>query len=347
MSFVTLSSSELGRKALLTIAGTACVLHTNSSELIASLTLWRAGAAPSAGFRSFLRIKIRVQQDGSAARLHQPRFRGRHHLVFAIFGTANVFIFDLLKRELTATVSAATARDAHFWNAVLVPIAMGVMGPSLRTIPLHAACVVQDNDNEERGVLLAGASGAGKSTLSVALALSGLDLISDDWTYLSSAHGHLAAHGLRAPVKLLPDAVRHFPQLRQYETAISMNGELAYELPADAVFPVNMRQSCVPNVLLYLERTHDAHSYFTEWSSPLVRDYFLLNAEVLPDEMAQIAKDRSQTIEDVSRLPAFIFHSAGTPQQSAHAIKQFLGSRIFESRVPGPRISLPSIGAAQ
>lgn len=129
-----------------------------------------------------------MRPDGPSACLYPPRFRGRHHLVFAIFGAANVFIFDLLKRELSATVSATTARDAHFWNAVLVPIAMGVMGPSLRVAPLHAACLAApDQGEDQRGILVTGLSGAGKSTLAVALALSGLHLISDDWTYLSSS----------------------------------------------------------------------------------------------------------------------------------------------------------------
>lgn len=338
MSFVTLCPSELHHQALLKIAGAECVLQTNSAEILASLELWRARGDPSTRLRAPFTIRIRMREgqdqdkdqdeDSLSARLQQPRFRGRHHLVFAVFGTENVFIFDLLKREVTATVSAAMARDAHFWKAVLIPIAMGVMGASLHTVPLHAACLAY----QEHGVLITGESGAGKSTLAVALALRGLGLISDDWTYIESGRNHLVAHGLEVPVKLLPDAVRHFPQLQQHETAISMNGELAYEVPADAVFPIVMRRSCVPTVLLYLERTRDVHSHFSAWAPDLVRDHFLRNAELLPSELVHAAESRAEAIHAISRLPAFVFHAAGTPQQSAQAIAEFIESRRFESR---------------
>lgn len=150
------------------------------------------------------------------------------------------------------------------------------------------------------------------------------------------------AHGLHAPVKLLPDAVRHFPQLRHSETAISLNGELAYEVSADAVFPITMRRSCFPELLLYLERTRAPRSHFTIWRSPEVRDYFLLNAELLPTELSHMAQQRAQMIEELSTVPAFVFHSSGTPQQSADEIRQFLASRNFLGAVQGRHI-----GAAQ
>jgi hypothetical protein len=269
-------------------------------------------------------MKIRMQPDGAAARLHQPRFRGRHHLVFVIFGSANVFVLDLLKREVTGLVSRATAMDAHFWNAVLIPIVMGVMGPCVRVIPIHAACLV----HYESGVLITGASGAGKSTLSVALALNGMELVSDDWTYLWDGHDRLMAYGLQVPVKLLPDAVNHFPQLQGQEATISMNGELAYEGAVESVYRINRRQSCTPKLLLFLKRTQRSSSYLAEWPGELVREYFIQNAERLPEELAQVDRSRSEIIQELSHLPAFVFHAAGTPQESAQQIATLIESRI-------------------
>ena len=72
-----------------------------------------------------------------------------------------------------------------FWDRILLPIALGVLGPALGVVPVHSACLAIDG----AGLLIAGASGAGKSTLSVALAQEGFDFISDDWTYLSLNHG--------------------------------------------------------------------------------------------------------------------------------------------------------------
>ena len=322
MSTVTLSPSELRRTAVLQIAGATCALHTNSQEILASTGPWQIAGSHRGSVCPSLAMKIRMQHDGAAARLHQPRFRGRHHLVFAIFGAKNFFVFDLLKRELTGVVSKATALDAHFWNAVLIPILMGVMGPSARVIPLHAACLV----HKEAGVLITGASGAGKSTLSVALALNGMDLVSDDWTYIRTGQDRIMAYGLQAPVKLLPDAVNHFHQLREVETTVSMNDEQAYEVSAETIFRISRSQSCTPKLLLLLERTRRSSSYFADWQTEHVREYFLQNAERLPDELVNLDKSRLEIIRDLSHVPAFVFHAAGTPQESAQEVAAFLES---------------------
>ena len=92
-----------------------------------------------------------------------------------------------------------------------LPIAMGVLGPAVGVVPVHAACLTFDGWE----MFIAGDSGAGKSTLSVALAQHGFGYISDDWSYLTLQRDQLVSHGMSVSAKLLPDAVKYFPALTQ------------------------------------------------------------------------------------------------------------------------------------
>ena len=77
---------------------------------------------------------------------------------------------------------------------------------------------------------------AGKSTLSVALAQAGFALLSDDWTYIRACARTPMACGLAVPIKLLPDALSHFPELRALTPVQTSNGEFAYKVKVDGSF---------------------------------------------------------------------------------------------------------------
>ncbi len=126
------------------------------------------------------RMRITVDESSSEG-VGEAHFRGLHHVVVASFGRSNVFVFDVLRRTVSANVSRVVARDHRFWKEKLIPIALGVLGSAMGLVPVHCACLESDGD----GLLIAGVSGAGKSTLSVALAKSGFRYVSDDWTYIS------------------------------------------------------------------------------------------------------------------------------------------------------------------
>ena len=89
----------------------------------------------------------------------------------------------------------------------MLAVIAGVLAPSLGVIALHAGCVVRDG----RAILLAAPSGAGKSTISLALALRGWSLLSDDWTFVADAANGLSVWGMQTSIKLLPDAKVYFP----------------------------------------------------------------------------------------------------------------------------------------
>jgi hypothetical protein len=323
MSFVLIDQTVLSHSRKLCFSGATCDLQTNSSELADLLE----HLSISAGALCLCQFKMRVLVDESSTEtVGGPYFRGLHHVVTASFGSSNMFVFDILCRTLSASVSGAVARDNRFWKEKLIPITLGVLGTAMGLVPVHCACLKLEGD----GLLIAGASGAGKSTLSVALAKGGFNYISDDWTYISQRHAGIGAHGTSAPVKLLPDAVIHFQILQSYSLDISMNGELAYEVDVAETFGVQVERECEPRWLIFLDRMQRAGSEFIPMSSSEARGYLKSSVERLPAQLHEAAMMREHTIESMSRLPCWYFRYGGTPQFAAKELLEFVLHRRQE-----------------
>jgi hypothetical protein len=313
----TVDQTVLIHSKKLCFAGAACDLHTNSSELarvLESLSI-STGDIVLSGFN--MRV---VVNESSGEAVREPHFRGLHHVVTASFGGSNVFVFDILRRTLSASVSAAVARDYRFWKEKLIPITLGVLGSAMGLVPVHCACLELGGD----GLLIAGVSGAGKSTLSVALSEAGFNYVSDDWTYISRGREGIVAHGTSAPVKLLPDAVGHFQRLQGHSLQRSMNGELAYEVDVADAFGAQVERACEPRWLIFLERTQHAGAVFTPMSSTEARRYVSSSVERLPAQLHEAAARREQTIDSVALLPSWRFRYGGTPQFAAKELREFV-----------------------
>lgn len=265
--------------------------------------------------------------ETSAEPTGDPHFRGLHHVVIASFGSSNVFVFDILRRTLSASISGGVARDCPFWKEKLIPIALGVLGAAVGLVPVHCACLESEGD----GLLVAGVSGAGKSTLSIALADRGFNYVSDDWTYISQRQRGIVAHGTLAPVKLLPDAVKHFQKLQEHRLQTSMNGELAYEVDIAEVFGAQVERECEPRWLVFLERMQQAGAEFTPMGSSDARSYINSSIERLPAQLAQAIAMRERTIESVSLLPCWRLRYGGTPQFAAERLWEFVANRKAEA----------------
>jgi hypothetical protein len=323
MSFLAIDQTDLRYSRDLCFAGAACDLRTNSSELagvLEGLSI-STGEAVSRGFS--MRIVVDELLDEAAG---EPHFRGLHHVVTASFGRSNVFVFDILRRTLIASVSAAVARDGGFWSEKVIPITLGVLGSAMGLVPVHCACLELDGD----GLLIAGASGAGKSTLSVSLSKVGFNYVSDDWTYISRLGDGVVAHGTSAPVKLLPDAVEHFRSLQRHCLRRSMNGELAYEVDIAEAFSARVERTCKPRWLIFLERTQGAGAAFTPMLSAEARSYVNSSVERLPPQLYEAGAMREQTIELVALLPSWRFRYGGTPQFAAKELLEFVVHRRQE-----------------
>jgi hypothetical protein len=303
------------------MAGLACEVQTNSAALLSTLE----GALFTTPGREkrydcdppWFSLQVEVTGREESAR-EAARFRGRGHLVFASFGT-NAFVLDLLRREITASVSLRMAGDREFWKSTFFPIAVGILGPSMGVAPLHCACVSLNG----RGLLIAGVSGAGKSTLAAALAEAEFDLISDDWTYISGRSvNELRAYGLEVPVKLLPDAVEHFPQLRGQTLRRAMNGEMAFEVDA-SMLQARYASWSRPTALLFLERLPQPGFAITMVDRCSARVFFERSAERLPGILADTIRQRSMIIGRVTSLPCFLLGYGGPPRAAAQALRNW------------------------
>ena len=262
---------------------------------------------------------MQVHVANGAAGGWRPHFRGLHHVVVASFGTSNVFVFDLLRRKVAASISEEVAHDESFWNDVLLPITMGVLGVAVGVVPVHCACLATGGE----GLLVAGASGAGKSTLSAALAQSGFDFISDDWTYLSWKPEGLVAYGMSAPVKLLPDAIRHFPMLAECPVSQALDGELSYRVSATS-FGADVQLSCLPRWFLFLERTTSNGCRLDPISAEEAYLYLEAGVERLPAQLQAMAEERAEIISRISSLSCWTLRYGGPPQVAAAGVREFV-----------------------
>jgi hypothetical protein len=313
-------------RADLFIAGAHCALATNSERIVAAISRWSCSSPPPPDRTFHLDVLVDPELPPTTDFKTETHFRGLHHLVFATIGSHEVFSFDLARRHVTGVVSSVTAANADFWISHWLPITLGVMGTTVGVIPLHSACL----DRDGRGLLLAGVSGAGKSTLSVALARCGFSLVSDDWTYISrnldaagTGTNHLIARGLSAPVKLLPDAVRHFPELNGRTPKMWFNGELAFELKTEEICYGPQKAESHPRWLFFLERDSISGCDFDPMSVADAQHVFESSAERLPDQLPATSAARSATIQAVANCPSWRVRSGESPSATAQAIAHF------------------------
>jgi hypothetical protein len=300
------------------LAGTRCLLSTNSHELLRLSRPWQSlRLRPDAG--SF-QMSILEEASFPSDSPKPSHFRGLGHLVFALLEPKSFLTFDLLRSSVFGVVSPAAAKDSYFWNVQLLPIALGLLGTTVGVAPLHCACL----DRDGSGLLVAGDSGAGKSTLTAALAKRGLAVVSDDWTYVSYRAGKLIAHGMYAPIKLLPDSIRFFPELRRNTPKKTLNGELAYEANAAKVFHSSVKTCSPPKWLLFLERTSAPGCQFVPCRPGHAAQYFEKNAEKLPAELPEAAATRSEIIRQISKCQSWILRTGNDPIQTAQAVENFL-----------------------
>ena len=300
----------------ITPAGVRIRVRTNCETISRTLNASKSVSFSPAHIDLYVSVMDDLEDSSSA-----PYFRGLHHLVYLSFG-ASSFVIDLLRRTVHATVTRNFAASAGHWRERVIPIILGVLGPSVGLMPLHAACLLW----RDRGILLAGASGAGKSTLAVALAKHGMSIISDDWTYLRTTDDGLTCHGLGVPVKLLADAARHFRELDALEPQVSLNGELAYEVDPVATLQLRTTSECSPKEIVFVKRT-SGPARLIPLSRSTVFKFFLENAERLPSQLENLDETRLAVIARLSQLPASTFHYTGTPQSGAESFLRLMAGR--------------------
>jgi chloramphenicol 3-O-phosphotransferase len=317
MKVRTINEDNLPLTTELRVVGARCFLSTNSQEVLSSFARWEAPTRGE-GESSF---ELRVLVDPAAKREKDrvPHFRGLHHLVFGVFGADETIVFDLARRRISAVVSDETARDAAFWNARFLPTALGLLGATIGVVPLHCACL----DRGGEALLLAGVSRAGKSTLAIALSRLGFSVVSDGWTYIGRDGDQLTAHGISAPVKLLPDAVEHFPELRHFKAGVASNGELAFEVDVAGAFHATMRQQSTPRWVMFLERVASQGCEIVPYGSDAARAFLQDTLERLPVQLQEAIDTRAALVASLAAKECWLAHYGGPPQAVAETIARF------------------------
>ncbi len=317
MRYHTINENVLPLHSQLSIAGARCLLSTNSAGVLACMSRWQdPGGSRGSSFELSVLLDPEVRRDNNET----VQFRGLHHLVFGIFSRGDSFVFDLLRRRITGVVSIETASDDQFWNTLLVPVALGVLGAAIGVVPLHCACLDRDGD----GLLIAGVSGAGKSTLTAALSQCGFAVVSDGWTYAAKNYdGGPTAHGISAPLKLLPDAVEYFPELQGSKLTKTFNAEIAFEVDPAQTFRAAVRRFSRPRWLMLLERVNEVGCDIVPLSGEAARSFFQQRMERLPFQLEEAQATRAELLRALTNSECWLIRYGGPPQLAAETISRF------------------------
>src|SRR5262249_35560133 len=251
-----------------------------------------------------------------------PHFRGLDHLVYAAFDFENALLVDLGKRRVIGRFSPAMAADLTYLDRGVFPALFGVVSPSLGITALDCACIARNGNT----LLLAGTSGSGKSTLSLALAQNGFNFLSDDWTYLSRQGSELIAWNSMSRLKLLPDARAHFAELAALEPAVSVNGELAYEVDPGEVFGVRRSKRAEPRWVLFLERQSNPQFSLIEVPSTEAAMRLGGDFEELPAMLCDARLLSEETVMSLATRRCWVLRYGGNPQDIAQALSRFCES---------------------
>jgi hypothetical protein len=253
-----------------------------------------------------------------------PIFRGRNEYVHADYGRDGSVWFDLKARAVSAIVSDRLLEDADIFNRTVLAVIAGTLAPSLGLLGIHAGCVVRNGN----AVLLAAKSGVGKSTLTLALALRGWSLLSDDWTFIAGSPTGLRAWGMRTSIKLMPDAVRYFPELESAKTAASLNGEMSFEVDPWTFFHVDRAIQATPVSMILLERKFEVdcepRHFIRQCGAEEMQAALLQDIEEQPSEIDGASRSQLELIEQLCALPGFKVRVNGDPAMIAAGLDHIL-----------------------
>ncbi len=320
------------------VTGHHCLVATNSPTVLgAARNFFRLNADPKSS--PSLTLRFWVDRDASGFSLRpQPVFRGLGHLAHARFGSEDSVLLDLRRGLAIGRFSSSMAGDLDYWQRVILPALVGLASDALGVTVIHSACV----EREGEGLLLAGESGAGKSTLALALARIGFSFLSDDWTYLALAGGELSAWGLATPLKLLPESVRFFPELRDLTPGVALNGERSYEFDPEVVFGIRRSLRCQPRCLVFLDRHRKPGHTFIELPPEHAAQRLGSAQGRLPAELSGLRKIQRETIATLVGRECWMLRYGEDPETTAQFLGRFFSSRLRCARRSDPATDLPA-----
>jgi hypothetical protein len=307
------------------LAGHACSLRTDSVRLMEIIGAFfpRGQTLEVQASRASMNLFVGYRRDTSIGRCNFPIFRGRNEFVHADYGREGSLWFDLRAREVAGVLSDEIIADEGYLRRAVLTVIAGILAPSLGVIALHAGCVVRDG----RAVLLSAPSGVGKSTLALALALRGWSLLSDEWTFVYDAPNGLKLWGMQTPIKLLPDAISYFPKLSALSPAISLNGELSYEIDPWSFFGVDRAIDATPFGIVFLKRASESDApicHASDCGEEETMQALLEGIEEQPETSAEQKRARQALMQQICRLPSLRALFSGEPEVIAADLDEIL-----------------------
>ena len=155
-------------------------------------------------------------------------------------GTAEVAI------ESSSRVRSENLEDDP---ATLVGLTLTILLRHRELYGLHAGALAR----EGTGCLFIADGGCGKSTMSLNLVQQGWDYVSDDFIFLRPSGGRVEASGLRRNLCMDREATRDYPGLLGRWRDRPFSGAPKRWLEMNALYPRQVKESCVPRVLLFPE----------------------------------------------------------------------------------------------
>ena len=148
-----------------------------------------------------------------------------------------------------ATISIAHPEAANLWTAAhpMFVIALFELLKRRGYFNLHAAGLSVDGG----AVLLAGHSGSGKSTLAVALSRAGLELMSDDYVFLTRMPHGLRLLGFPEDIDLLDESIAMFPELASVLRTARRDGWRKRQIKLEDHWKVRPAGKAAPCLLLF------------------------------------------------------------------------------------------------
>ena len=239
----------------LTVSGSARVLETMHGRL-------RHFSAVSAG-ESDLRFDFTTLARGELHPITPPGFHrpiapleeAAFHLEYVpaadqVFGSYEDRVLLLCDPATgRSTISISYPEEANLWIAAhpLFVIALFEMLKRRGYFNLHAAGLSIDGG----AVLLAGHSGSGKSTLAVALSRAGLELMSDDYVFLTRTPHGLRLLGFPEDIDLSDQSTAMFPELASVLQTPQRAGWTKRQINLEEHWKVRPAAEAAPGLLIF------------------------------------------------------------------------------------------------
>jgi len=303
------------------VAGSIWDLRSNCEEILQAMqeTFDQVGGEQQADLQLRFHVDFAVN---NAPRWSTPHFRALDHLYYATYGPCDSMLVDQMGRRVIGSFSPAAARDVRHWKQTVLPVLLGIASSSIGVTPVHCACVVKGGS----GLLLGGESGAGKSTMALSLSRNGFSYLSDDCTYLSRTGTGMQAWGLPTPVKLLPDAVSHFPELVSLDPVLSLNGEWALNVDPTEMSNVERCLSCAPRWLVFLERKVGSPPVIKPLSSWEAASRLVADLEMMPPLIFDQYEYQLETINRLVDRECWVVQHGMKPELLAPLLAEICGS---------------------